>query len=188
MARSAFYYPSAKQQLIESGISSERVEAMPVAQVLLLQSARATQYAFDETFKWTYLPLSEAQKHMAESEKRLIRDGYLGPPNVQNKSPLPIASILLPAIHKASYAPVRLQRRLAALQAIEAIRMYAASHGGMLPQTLDQITEVPVPVDPLTNAPLDYRLDGDTAIIDLAAPAIHPGRHSACRYIVRIRE
>ncbi len=61
---------------------------------------------------------------------------------------------------------MRLERQLNALQAIEAIRMHAAQTG-KLPATLEEITIVPVPLNPVTEKPFVYRLDGETAILEL---------------------
>ena len=53
------------------------------------------------------------------------------------------------------------------LKIIEAIRYYAAIHGGRLPESLEAIKEVPVAtVDPMTGKPFGYKVEGRTAIID----------------------
>jgi len=67
----------------------------------------------------------------------------------------------------------RLERDVAALQCIEAIRSYAASHGGQLPQTLGEITGVPVPRNPVTGEPFRYTWTGSAAVLESAAG---PGR------------
>jgi hypothetical protein len=48
---------------------------------------------------------------------------------------------------------------------IESIRMYAYSHDGKMPGSLDDIKEVPIPSNPQTGKPFSYRLDGDTAVL-----------------------
>jgi len=183
----ALNYPRAKQELIDSGLPAEKVEALPVAQVLLIQIARAADYAFDEVFKWGYLPFSDADKFMTETEQKLIQNGYMGPFGVSNRSILPIAGLLLPAMNSASYAPVRLQRNLAALRTIEAIRMYATDKDGKLPQQLTDITQVPLPRDPLTGQLVSYRIDGDAGVLELSAPGFRP-QMGGYRYVVRIRK
>ena len=65
----------------------------------------------------------------------------------------------------------RLDTDLAALQCVEAIRSYAASHGGQLPQTLAEITEVSVPKDPMSGAAFRYTRTGATAVLESATPA-----------------
>jgi hypothetical protein len=60
---------------------------------------------------------------------------------------------------------------LAALQCVEAIRSYAASHAGQLPPTLTEITEVSVPKDPMSGAAFRYARTGATAVFESTAPA-----------------
>ncbi len=74
------------------------------------------------------------------------------------------------------YDPVRiltkrLEADLAALQCVEAIRSYAASHGGQLPQTLAAIAEVSVPNDPMSGQMFRYTRTGATAVLESATPA-----------------
>lgn len=72
-------------------------------------------------------------------------------------------------VYAAVWAP---QRRVDALRVIEAVRHHAATHGGKLPESLDDIKDVPVPVDPLTGQPFTWKVvDG---LGELASPSI-PG-------------
>ncbi len=65
----------------------------------------------------------------------------------------------------------RLDRDLAASQCIEGIRSYAASHGGQLPQTLADVTEVSVPKDPATGEAFHYTRTEAMAVLESPAPA-----------------
>jgi hypothetical protein len=65
----------------------------------------------------------------------------------------------------------RLDRDATALQCIEALRHYAATHEGQLPRQLADVTDTTVPANPETKEPFGYRLDGSKAILDVAAPA-----------------
>ena len=69
---------------------------------------------------------------------------------------------LFPGMHGLG-AQARLDRRVAALRVVESIRMYAATKGGALPESLDNITDVPVPLDPVTGKPFGYHLEGGRA-------------------------
>jgi hypothetical protein len=60
----------------------------------------------------------------------------------------------------------RSERRVAALKCVEAIRLYAAAHNGKFPNELSEITQVPVPADPVTKKPLIYRRNGSKAILE----------------------
>lgn len=64
----------------------------------------------------------------------------------------------------------RSNRRVVALQCIEAIRLYAAAHNGKFPNELSDITQVPVPHDPVTQKPHIYRRTGSKAFLE--APAV----------------
>ncbi len=49
---------------------------------------------------------------------------------------------------------------------IEALRMHAAATGS-LPNSLDEIKSVPVPNNPVTGKPYVYRMEGETAVLDM---------------------
>ena len=79
-----------------------------------------------------------------------------------------------------------LERALAALRVIEALRMHAAVHDGKLPDKLDDVTEVPIPNDPGTDRPFEYNRDGDTATLVSLVPG-DPVPNNGLRYRVTIR-
>jgi hypothetical protein len=56
-------------------------------------------------------------------------------------------------------------RQLAALTAVEALRSYAAAHDGKLPEKLADVTATPVPENPATGEPFEYRVENGTATI-----------------------
>jgi hypothetical protein len=58
---------------------------------------------------------------------------------------------------------------VAGLQCVEAIRSYAASHGGQLPQNLAEITEVSVPKDPVSGVAIPYTRRGAAAVLQPTA-------------------
>jgi len=76
---------------------------------------------------------------------------------------------------KKTHDPARLvakgfESQLAALQCVEAIRSYAASHSGQLPATLAEVTENPAPKDPMTGELFQYKRTGATATLESAVP------------------
>jgi hypothetical protein len=79
---------------------------------------------------------------------------------------IPLARALLPAIEHARAAEARVDRDFAALLVLEALRLYAAAHEGRLPDSLADITDVPIPTDPLTGQPFLYRRDGSDAVLE----------------------
>ncbi|MHC4728368.1 MAG: hypothetical protein ACYS17_14200, partial [Planctomycetota bacterium] len=64
----------------------------------------------------------------------------------------------------------RLDRNVAALQCIEALRLYASAHDGKFPNKLTSITEVPVPSNPVKQKPFVYRCTGSNAFLEAPAP------------------
>ena len=63
-----------------------------------------------------------------------------------------------------------LKRRIQALRVIEAVRDYLVTHDGRLPASLDDIQNVSIPIDSLTNQPFIWSTDGKMAT--LAAPPL----------------
>jgi hypothetical protein len=156
-------YPEAKRALLAQGRSSAEVEAMPAIQVVALHSYSLYQEARDDMFKWANLPYWMGHKGLSEAARN-PRHGW-----ANLKGGIPFVS-LLPAIESVYMIPIRIQRRLNLVESIEAIRLYAASHNGSLPSSLDAITEAPVPFDPATGKPFDYKVEGSTATISAPAP------------------
>lgn len=56
-------------------------------------------------------------------------------------------------------------RRLAALIAVEALRSYAAANNGKLPEHLEDVTETPIPPNPMTGLPFQYSATNGAAKI-----------------------
>jgi hypothetical protein len=73
--------------------------------------------------------------------------------------------ILDPAQALSMFIQKRTNREMAALQTVEALRLYASTHQGQFPQTLAELTRA-VPHDPTTDKPFVYRLEQGTAIIE----------------------
>jgi len=64
---------------------------------------------------------------------------------------------LLPALARIGVLQARLDRNIALLRTVEAIRMFAADHSGQLPGSLTEITALPIPADPMTGKDFIYR-------------------------------
>lgn len=181
-------YPIAKQELIASGLAADEVNKMPVAQVLAIQASRSYRYTYHEIFKWALLPYPEARTRLAETQERLKREGYLGSP-LEGKEVLPIASLLLPALDSVVIATVRTDRRLAALETLEAVRMQAAIGPHQLPPTLSALSVVPAPPNPFTGQPFGYRVEsGNTAVLEESSVGIDPVRANDRRYLIELEK
>ncbi len=156
-------YPEATRALIAQGRSAAQVEAMPAVQVVAIHSYRLYEEARDDIFKWAALPYWQGYKGMSDAAQK-PRAGW-----AKLKGGIPF-SMILPAIHAAYTVPARIDRRLDVVRIIEAVRLYAAGHGGSLPPSLDAITEAPAPIDPGTGKPYNYKLDGSTATLTAPGP------------------
>jgi hypothetical protein len=82
-----------------------------------------------------------------------------------------------------------LQRRIDGLRTVEAIRHYAATHAGNLPESLDQMVDTPIPHDPLTGDSFRYVRAPDGAAVLSAPPTATPtGQYPGLRYRVVLRD
>lgn len=172
--------PAARKYLTEVvGMKAANLEALPPAQVLLLYLTHFYRDVRDDVFKGSYLPFPQALAVNRETEQRLksLPDTEAGR----------VARWFLPAVLKVQLAQVRLERKLAALRALEALRMHAAAHEGKLPDRLAQVLVVPVPNDPGTDRPFGYERDGQTATLTSRLPG-EPLHYTGLRYRVTIRQ
>jgi hypothetical protein len=155
-------YPEAKRALIAQGRPVERVDAMPAVQVTALHTFQEYEKFRDDVFKWTSLPYYQGYKGiddaMADTRLRTTK-------NMLFK----LFTLLIPAVRSSGLALALSERRLDAIQCIEAIRLHAAIHG-KLPSRLEEITELPVPIDSATGKPFEYRAEGDRATLSAPFP------------------
>jgi hypothetical protein len=86
-------------------------------------------------------------------------------------------------INRGAERYMRLDRELAALADVEAIRSYATANGGTLPAHLEDISDTPALDNPRTGRPFSYHVHGDTAELSDSLPAEHP-----LNYTIRIRQ
>jgi len=166
-------YPHAKEQLVAQGFDRQQVEAMAVGQVMAIYTERNYRQFADDFEKLWYVPFADMHKADDAVAKRL--GGAKLVSGGDEREVLPIVTLLLPAMQAARTSQVRLERDVAALRVIEALRIYAAEHDGALPQSLADIDQVPVPDNPATGKPFVYRLAGQTAILELPPSDRIPG-------------
>jgi hypothetical protein len=169
-------YPRAKQYLLEHGFRAEQIEEMPVLQAALMLAVADYDRLFDEMAKWHNQPPWVAREGMRKSieEVKKARLNF-------DISVLP--TLLIPAMERVRDSQVRLERRLAMLQTIEAIRLYAAENGGKLPATLADVKDLPLPPDPQTGQPFEYSLTGNRAtLVGPAPPGVPASTQTVMRY------
>ena len=172
-------YPEAKEYLIARGRTHQQVEAMNAQTIVAKWLVGSFVETCDAAEKWFALPAwqqydgvrrtSQALQHSRPETKNVLIATVVSD---LNRIPIPFGKV---------------DRRIAMLQTIEALRGYAASHQGKLPAALSEMTDMPAPIDPTTGKPFAYRAEGQTAILESpAAPGDHP--RWALRYEVTIEE
>jgi hypothetical protein len=152
-------YTLGKKYLVEQmGMPREKVEAMEVAAVCgIYQVARFERYA-QEYDKWLTLPFWQGIEPLVKFEQSL------GQARIDDSFGL--AAQFMPAMSRASITVRRADRTVAAWRTVEALRAYAAAHDGKLPERLEDITDTPAPIDPMTDEPFGYSVEGLTATIE----------------------
>lgn len=182
-------YPRAKQSLVQWGRKTEDVEKMSAAQVVLLYTMRTYDEIRDDVLKWALLPAAEGARDLQRTQSLLSNR------KVRNREILPLASTFLPGMDAARYAELRLHRDFALLRVFSALRLYAFKHGG-LPASLKDITEVPVPEDPIRREPFVYQgYDGRSAVLEILGSSVFgasitPEGHSqfGARYEIELKK
>lgn len=150
-------YPAAKRALMERGYEADAVAKMPVAQVILLNEMGTLTELRDDAAKWFFLPYPDAVRGLEAADKAHAKRAR------ERRTVLPLSETFLPAMESVRGAQVRCDRMLATLRVLEALRIYAAAHEGRLPAKLSDVTEAPVPVDPVTMTPFGYSLKDGVA-------------------------
>ncbi|HVW38348.1 MAG TPA: hypothetical protein VHB99_13625, partial [Pirellulales bacterium] len=93
------------------------------------------------------------------------------------------------------YVPAwALQRQIQSLRIIEAVRDHLAAHDGKLPETLAEITNVAIPLDPMTDQPFEWHCEGDNAVLkapplpaDAIVPDIATNRYHSLEYRLQVK-
>ncbi len=167
-------YPIAKHALVERGFDPDEVAAMPAAQVIAIQQKHAAQIVNDEILKTLNLDYPTKLKYLNDNRSQFLDSASLtASPNSETQL-LPFQGFFFPAVQQTVSAEARIQRNLAGLQVIEAIRAHLAV-AGELPNSLADITVLAVPVNPATNQPFEYQINEYGATLKLYG--LHQGVH-----------
>jgi hypothetical protein len=165
-------YPTARQYFIDRGMTEAQLHALPELQVTLLYFRDDFQNTLDEIVKWCRLPYWEGFARMKGAVE-------------QSSEPKAVRNPLNEAIagtHRAWVTMTNLDRNLAAQQIVEAIRGYAADHGGQAPKSLDELHDFPAPLDPAINKPFVYQAEGNRFTLATGESA----QDDQLRYVVTI--
>lgn len=160
-SQTASRFHPARQAMLDAGFSPSEVDALPVTFVTLWHSVRMYRAAHDDITKWINVPYWQAAPriHLAEQAFDQTVSRVLGEP----------FSSLMSSIGRPFMTQALIDRRVAALRIVEAIRLYAASTR-RLPASLAEITDWPIPVDPTTGGAFTYRLEGSAAVLTSPPP------------------
>ncbi len=151
-------YPKAKARLVEQGKTPEEIDRMAVAKIVGLYDTERFSFIRDEYFKEVELPRWETQT---------LNVNYFEPTGWNEGPVRKLWDLLSPAVGAYSGAITRTEREILLLRLVEAIRCHAADNGGKLPQSLDEIKELPIPsIDPYTGKPFSYKVENGTAVIE----------------------
>jgi len=165
---------AARRRLVEVGLSEVQVRLFPAEQVMLLDMKRGLEVRFDDAMKTVNLPVWQAETVTNRHE----------PPD----EPAPFVDEFVPAVGQVVRTRTRLDQRIALLRHVEALRLYAAEHGGSLPAQLSDVT-VPLPDDPFTGKPFRYEVTGNTAHLRGTPPSAEEKNPSYnLHYEVTVRE
>lgn len=173
-------YPHAKQDLIASGRTVSEVENMPVAHALVQHTVDTVQYHYDSISKWLTLPYWESHEGLSRTMRELIdkpRDSWLDT----------VVRAVLPATARAHQRFALTQQRIELMRVFEAVRAYAATHDGRGPTSLDEIEEMPLPINPITGKAFDYSYTHPKATLQVTTE-ISRGRADIKRYEITLRQ
>jgi hypothetical protein len=146
---------AARRRLVEAGMKDEKVAKYPSLQVILLDQKQRYEFERDDRLKLLGVPVWQSECSTAGTKLAGGASSPLGD--------------LLPDIDKLRAEQAELERQLALLRHVEAIRMYAASHEGRPPAKAEELS-VPLPPDPLSGKPFAYSLEASTAHIRGGSP------------------
>jgi hypothetical protein len=136
---------------------------------VLVFTIRTYEDIRDDRLKWFFVSNPDALRG-AEAVPEVIKDDGVKDDEPQQRGGNLLAKLLLAASNPALIAVIaasRLDRDMAILRLVEAMRIYGAGHDDQLPPAIDDVSEVPVPLDPIAGKPFEYRLAGDTAILQV---------------------
>jgi len=152
----------AKQSLIDGGIPAEKLAGMSVNQVVGLYLFRQYQAAADEAWKAWQLPYWQGVGKPPAPEgsewearrARIAENPFL---------------VLIPVVRSARLQFARVDRKIALLRVIESLRDFAASNERRFPASLQELNDLPAPINPVSGKAFTYQSTGDTAVLEVEA-------------------
>ena len=156
----------AKNALLEHGITGTMLANIPPLQIIFMAEVLQYDKTYQNMIKWNSVPYAVARKRIKEL------DASIKKPEPTVLSPFPLgtlSALILPAVSRVMEASPRMERRIAALRIIEAIRMQAALDK-VWPESLEKVTIVPVPADPFAGKAFAFKKEGKKITITAMVP------------------
>jgi hypothetical protein len=121
--------------LKSKGYTEEQIAGLdlfPTAARMMIEDYYST---FDDFSRLVHLPFPQSYPLMKAFEQRLAEEAAQTPATTTRS----LAAVVLPSMSRAVESPYRLERQVAMLRIVEAIRDYAAASGGRPPASLDEL-------------------------------------------------
>lgn len=145
------YSDRARVYLRSTGVSRERVDAMPSSEAVLRAVRGELDTLCDNQLKWALLPESQRHAYLGRSEQVIQHFR-----NSKNPAAV-LVRMLAPTFRGTANADLRVRQQRAMLITVEALRDHAARNDGVLPGDLEQLANLPAWHDPATQQPFTYR-------------------------------
>jgi hypothetical protein len=164
--------PSLDQVLV--GISIEGLNLIRIETLIQSDNAPNLYWALNDLPQ----PLTDSRKAIKAETDNLTNYNVLLRKQFEN--------ILKPAHDRILSQMNHIDRKIAALQCIEALRLYAGTHDGIFPDKLSDVTEYEIPNDPVTKKAFSYTSTRSEAVLELEGTENSDGR-DAVRYEIKLR-
>lgn len=157
----------AKTKLKQSGYDSAKLEKLTPLQASMVNAGRELKVHSDELLKGIKVrgPEGDALR------TKVLLDLERWASTRSGTAAGLIGGLIFPATQNVHEALVRIEMMRQRLIAVEALRAYAAAHSGRLPESLSELSDTPVGVDPFSSQPFEYRIKakGDRQTVTLSS-------------------
>ena len=176
------YYPDAKKFLRSRCPHGRAIRAMPVLHAVFLYEDTQVRRRVRTTSenRSGLLPIYRGRR-----DRPPCGAGFV---NGESSRRHDVAWELLPAVERVILAPARIERKIAALRCVEAIRLTRRPTAASCPVVGRRDRKVPIPLDPWTGKAFEYRLDGGQSFLSAPPPSgerLNP--NTSIRYELTIR-
>ncbi|HEY2588928.1 MAG TPA: hypothetical protein VGI81_24505 [Tepidisphaeraceae bacterium] len=164
----AVAYPRARAHLLATGRTAQQVDAMSIDEAVGTYFLDDYRKRADEAWQAWELPFPEGRAAFPKWSVWAIDRRV---PREPGANPLTAFASGNPG---ARFQFARLDREIALLRIVEAVRDYAARHDGQPPNSLDEIKDLPVPIDPVRGQPFRYERHGQDVTIEATSYSEYP--------------